>query len=853
MSRVKYDVYVSKRGTMELSKKFRRLKRIAARHKAFTQAVMRLTHLHDDDSTTLQDSSSSDSSRPDATAHRSESANIAKSQRMEEVTATSSVRKRAKRRRKSDTASHTASDTHQDTFDTLGIDGRIVEWLKTKNILVMTRVQKLAIPKFIKSGTDVLVQSHTGSGKTLCFVVPILDMFMKRSADFPDSALIAIFAVIMLPTRELATQVHSVVSDAISHMEQNVECSLDTGGVPLSCLVLIGGSPVEHDIKAITKLKTVRGARPLVIATPGRLHHLIDMLQQEMMWTFKDVTALVLDEADRLLEMGYQADMTAIMGNMPKQRKTGFFSATLPKEVLEFAKMILNNYHFINADDGASNKRVAAHGGEEAQTGSDMGHAEGAATYATPVTLKNYYLILDPREKLHFVVLLLEHLRMTGVRKCAIFFLTCDLVDYFSLMIEKCLADGGDQAKEGMRTILYKIHRKMPTARRQLNLDAFRKMLGADGMKNNSEGGPECMGAAAKPAGNTLQVLLCTDIFSRGIDIPQIEWVIQYDAPQDPNFYVHRIGRVSRAGASGNAILLLNNSEEAYVQFQINRKIPLTPLPSNVLDGATSYYDRISGTEPALPHHLHRECTTVAHGKPYVDYLQETTPEKPALPWEHTSKMLSYVRAQLAADRALLLSATKAFVSYTRAYSEHRLKSIFEQKNVDYGALATSFGVLKVPRVKEILGKRLQNFANSDIDVNSVAFKNEEQEKDRLKKLQQRDKETKPSLPVKKTEPKAKVQRTRSEKRVVKRENALREWEELAREESLAKKLRKGKITQEQYEKLLSKQAQSDSDESDSSDECDHRPQVAESDSDWETELDNFVSEWKDKPKTARI
>ncbi|CDR97034.1 DEAD/DEAH box domain containing protein, putative [Babesia bigemina] len=839
---------------MKLSKKYKRLQRIAARYKAITEAVTRLEHVQDDDSTaTIQDYANAGRRASDATTHPSKRTNNEKSQPLKDAATTSSARKGAKRQRKADIASNSTDGHQQDRFEALDIDRSIVEWLKTKNILVMTRVQKLAIPKFMKSGTDVLVQSHTGSGKTLCFVVPILDMFMKRARHFPDSGLIAVFAVIMLPTRELATQVHSVVSDAIAHMESGVEEGSEMCGVPLSCLVLIGGSPVEHDVKAITKLKTVRGARPLVIATPGRLHHLIDMLQQEMLWTFKDVTTLVLDEADRLLEMGYQADMTAIMGNMPKQRKTGFFSATLPKEVLEFAKMILNNYHFINADDGASHKGVASHGGEELQPESEMGHAEGAATYATPVTLKNYYLILDPREKLHFVVLLLEHLRMTGVRKCAIFFLTCDLVDYFSLMIAKCLADGNDQAKEGVRTILYKIHRKMPTARRQLNLDAFRKMPDAGVSKTKSDGGPKRLNAAADPASNTLQVLLCTDIFSRGIDIPQIEWVIQYDAPQDPNFYVHRIGRVSRAGASGNAILLLNNSEEAYVQFQINRKIPLMPLPSKVLEGATSYYDRISETESALPHHLHSECTTVANGTSYIDYLQETAPEQPVLPWIHTCKMLSYIRAQLTTDRALLLTATKAFVSYTRAYSEHRLKSIFEQKNVDYGALATSFGVLKVPRVKEILGKKLQNFANSDTDVNSVAFKNEGQERDRLKKLQQKNNETKPHVREKKPEPQPKVQRTRSEKRVVKRENALREWEELAREEALAKKLKKRKITREQYEKLLSKQEQSDSDESDTSDESDHDAQVSENDSDWETELDNFVKEWKDKPKTASI
>ncbi|GIX60795.1 ATP-dependent RNA helicase [Babesia caballi] len=765
-------------------------------------------------------------------------------------------RRRTSRKRRGEGPDSHTSDRHGNTFDTLDINRNIVEWLKRKSITVMTRVQKLAIPKFVKSGNDVLVQSHTGSGKTLCFVVPMLDMFLTAVNSPSENGRMAVFAVIILPTRELATQVHSVVVDATDYLTSCTGCTSENSKGLFSCLVLIGGCSVDHDVKTITELNR-GGSRPFVIATPGRLRHLMDALQHEMLWTFKEVAMLVLDEADRLLEMGYQTDMTAIMGNMPKQRKTGFFSATLPTAVLEFAKRILKNYHFINADEQGGSSSPGAKGSDEETAWDGSQPSDSVAAYATPRSLKNFYIVMDPREKLHFVVMLLQRLRETGVRKCAIFFLTCDLVDYFSAIFPELLKSNGSEDADGSKTIFYKIHRKMPTPKRQQNLNRFRGP--PDGKsKAKTDGAENIVGTCVN--GTILQVMLCTDVFSRGIDIPEIEWVIQYDAPQDPNFYVHRIGRVSRAGAAGNALLLLNKSEEAYVQFQINRKIPLSALPNDIVEGVLGYFQKPADQKPVLPHESHSACTTVSNGMPYLEYLEQTSPESPVLPWRQTCKLLSYIRSYLSTERAVLLMATRAFVSYTRAYSEHRLKSIFEQRNLDYGGLATSFGVLKVPRVKEILGKKLNNFANSDIDVDSVPFRDEKREAERLRKLQQSKTETREKHILKKPEPRPKVQRTRSEKRNAKRENMWKDWDELAREEALAKKLRKRKITQEEYERLLSRQERSESGESDDesgdSEGTSSEPEKQEDDSDWETvrlvfkilhfhqQLDDFVKEW---------
>ncbi|EDO08085.1 DEAD/DEAH box helicase family protein [Babesia bovis T2Bo] len=737
---------------MSSFRRFERLKRLGALYRGI-QSVFDLEHIETDNSVPSDPITQSTSSDPGSLDHLSPQG--------------SKPKKLSKSRKRSLRAG--LESKTDDSVESLGIDSSLVTWLHESGISVLTRVQKLSIPKFLRTGLDLLVQSHTGSGKTLCFVIPMLDMFLKSGSTVTSQGLINVFSVIILPTRELATQVHSVVNSASSH-------------VSIQCLVLIGGCSLDHDVKSIHRLKD--GLRPIVIATPGRLRHMIDLLSQEKLWTFKEVCMLVLDEADRLLEMGYQTDMTTIIGTMPKQRKTGFFSATLPVEVLAFAKRILRNYEFINADAGA------------------IDASDNGTVYATPRTLNNFYVMLDPREKLHFLLLLLHYLRHTGVRKCAVFFLTCDLVDYFFQVLGSSL--GTDSG-----TVLYRIHRKMPTPRRQRQLDMFRSV-------DTTE--------------TRLQVMLCTDVFSRGIDIPEIEWVIQYDAPQDPNFYVHRIGRVSRAGAAGNAILLLNHSELPYVQFQLNRKIPLTPVSSSIIDWITSYYS----IDSSAPYILDPGNTTVNNGESYIDYLLGTSPDIPVLPWDYTCKLLSFLRYAISIERSLMILASKAFVSYTRAYSEHRLKSIFEQRSVDYGGLATSFGVLRVPRVKEILGKALRHFVNSDIDPGKVAFLDPEKEKARLAQLELRKQVERPRVEKVKPAP-IKQQRTRSEKRIAKRENVWREWDELAREEALIRKLKRGKINKEQYEHLLG------------AEEAVEQPGnielVPQEESDWEKELDDFVNE----------
>ncbi|KAK2196682.1 bifunctional P-loop containing nucleoside triphosphate hydrolase/Helicase [Babesia duncani] len=654
-------------------------------------------------------------------------------------------------------------------FKSLNLHAGILGWLRKKKITRMTRVQSMTIEPFLRGTKDVLVQSCTGSGKTLCFVIPMLQMFLNYIYDTKITSkhnildVLDVFAVLLFPTRELAIQVGDLVLDASAHLVESPDTkpgkthTFSFNKWTLYCSILIGGCSVENDVKHL-KNAAKKKTKAIVIATPGRLNHMMNLLSQDV-WVFANLKMLVLDEVDRLLELGYQDDIQGIVSRFSKQRKTGLFSATLGNEIIVFAKYLVSDSIVINADINNSQCR------------SDSGDW----IYGIPDRLNNVYCIVDVREKLTLVISMLQDVKKNGATKCAIFFLTCDLVDYYAPLLKLMLGPCGFE--------VYKAHRKMVTKARKSAISKFKE--------TNS---------------NTFHVLVCTDLFSRGIDVPKIDWVIQFDPPQDPNFFIHRVGRVSRAGAFGNALLLLQPAEEAYIEFQRNRKVELQPL-SHIPEAAIN-----------IPNF--EETSVFNKSQLYSDFLASRSPDHNTVyDWKLTCRLLSFLRTRISQNRLVLESASKAFVSYTRAYSEHHLKCIFT-KNLDYGAIAASMGVLRVPRVKEIMGKRFDNFANSDIDPESVAYLDQEKEKKRqmelekaaAMRLQQTVVHAKPG-----TNPKQ-PKRSRSDKRKAKREADYSEWNEFAREEALVKKLKKGRIKLEKYTELL------------------------DQDDDWEAELNNFNS-----------
>ena len=315
----------------------------------------------------------------------------------------------------------------------------------------MTPVQAAAIPLFFQR-KDVAAEAVTGSGKTLAFLIPVLETLYRLTSPLSKHQ---IGALIVSPTRELATQISEVLAEFLQDSEGK-----------LSYQLFIGGDKVEKDVCSFEK-----SGGNIVIGTPGRLEDLllgksvgITQGLNKFVSGLKSVEMLILDEADRLLSLGFEAALNTILGFCPKQRRTGLFSATQTSEVSSLIRAGLRNPAVVVVKDGArpeSNQR-------------------------TPSSLENFYLVCEAKTKLS---VLLELLQSRQSEKVMVFAATCACVDYFSLLLKHILGDH--------QVTLFSIHGKMKKKRQKI-FNQFRK----------SKSG----------------ILICTDVMARGVDIPDVDW-----------------------------------------------------------------------------------------------------------------------------------------------------------------------------------------------------------------------------------------------------------------------------------------------------------------------------------------
>ncbi|CAH2073934.1 unnamed protein product [Thlaspi arvense] len=307
---------------------------------------------------------------------------------------------------------------------------------------------------------DVAVDAATGSGKTLAFLLPLVEI-LRRSTSYPPKPH-QVMGVIISPTRELSTQIYNVAQPFVSALPN------------VNSVLLVGGREVKADMKTIEE----EGGN-LLIGTPGRLS---DIMERMEILDFRNLEILILDEADRLLEMGFQKQVNSIISRLPKQRRTGLFSATQTEGVEELAKAGLRNPVRL---------------GVLAESKSELTNSK------TPSGLHLEYLECEADKKSSQLVdLLIENKN----NKLIVYFMTCASVDYWGLVLSKIPA---------LKSIsLIPIHGDMKQNVRDKALAWFTEA---------SSG-----------------VLLCTDVAARGLDIPGIDYVVQYDPPQDPNMFNHR-------------------------------------------------------------------------------------------------------------------------------------------------------------------------------------------------------------------------------------------------------------------------------------------------------------------------
>ena len=499
-----------------------------------------------------------------------------------------------------------------------------------------TPVQEATIP-LLMSYKDVSVDACTGSGKTLAFVIPIVEKLLgllgvrgggssTSSSTFgavDGHAKVAakkctvkkhhVVALVLSPTRELAGQIYGVLetfargaAGAGAAAAAAAHQGDDQNGARLfTSALLVGGKDSERDVELI---KT-RGCH-VIVGTPGRVDDIFTRLggSAQVLDLKSSFEVLILDEADRLLDMGFQRQVDRIMKRVPRQRRTGLFSATQTDAVKSLARAGLRNP--VRVQVSVEEKK----NGEE-RNGTIL-----------PTTLQVRYKIVEQREKVGALVrFLLERQEEKSINnnnnKGIVYFLTCACVDYFAVALEAL------KAAFGITVPLYVLHGKMKQRARETALAAF--------------------------AESTEGVLLATDVAARGLDIPDVEWVLQYDAPQDPNAFVHRCGRTARMGRRGRAMVFLAPEVESYVNFLRLRSVPMCeedhPLDQPTDDKALATLRRLSETD------------------------------------------------RLAMDHGI-----RAFVSFLRAYKEHQCTYIFQFSELEMGWLASSFGVLRLPKMKEI-------------------------------------------------------------------------------------------------------------------------------------------------------
>lgn len=364
------------------------------------------------------------------------------------------------------------------TFQELGVSPSIIKALEENGFETPFPIQMAAIPLVLK-GVDVIGQAHTGTGKTAAFALPILTRIKTNQKG-------QIQALVLVPTRELALQVASEFNKFAKY----------TG---IRTIAIYGGQSIRYQFKQL------RGGVEIVVATPGRL---IDHLKQDSV-RLDDVKFVVLDEADRMLDMGFIDDIKFILFYINQERQTCLFSATMPPEIMRMAQEYMHD-----AKEVMLNQELSLD------------------------TIEQCYLIIREKEKFKHLCNIIKNRE----KKQTI---------VFAATKKRTQSLANELKQEGFRAST--IHGDLSQGERENAMHKFRK--------------------------GAVDILVATDIAARGIDVPAVGHIINYDIPSEPLMYFHRIGRTARAGGRGKAIsLVAHDRVDAFYRILRKTKHPIRRL-----------------------------------------------------------------------------------------------------------------------------------------------------------------------------------------------------------------------------------------------------------------------------------
>ncbi|EYE91103.1 ATP-dependent RNA helicase HAS1 [Aspergillus ruber CBS 135680] len=450
-------------------------------------------------------------------------------------------------------------------FSDLNLSDKTMKAIGDMGFQTMTEIQQRTIAPLL-AGRDVLGAAKTGSGKTLAFLTPAVEMLSALRFKPRNGTGV----LVVSPTRELALQIFGVARELMAHHSQ-------TYGI------VIGGANRRAEAEKLTK-----GVN-LLIATPGRL---LDHLQNTQGFVFKNLKTLVIDEADRILEVGFEDEMRQIVKILPaEERQTMLFSATQTTKVEDLARISLRpGPLYINVDHRKEHSTV-----------------EG---------LEQGYVLCEADKRF---LLLFSFLKRNLKKKIIVFFSSCNCVKYHAELlnyIDLPVLELHGQQKQQKRT------------------NTFFEFCNA-----------------------TQGTLICTDVAARGLDIPAVDWIIQFDPPDDTRDYIHRVGRTARGKeGKGRSLLFLQPSEVGFLKHLKEARVPVVEFdfPASKIVNVQSQLEKLIGQNY---------------------YLNK--------------------------------SAKDGYRAYLQAYASHSLRSVFDVNKLDLVKVAKGFGFSTPPRIDIQLGSSL--------------------------------------------------------------------------------------------------------------------------------------------------
>lgn len=403
----------------------------------------------------------------------------------------------------------------------------------------------------------MMAAAKTGSGKTLAFLIPSVELLVKAHFKPRNGTGVLVIS----PTRELAIQIYGVVREL---------CQFHT----LTHGIVMGGANRKTETNRLCK-----GVN-LLVGTPGRL---LDHLQHSKGFVYKNLGALIIDEADRIMEIGFEEELRAIIRLLPKERQTMLFSATLSESVTDIARVSSRSKPlYVGVADKEKN--------------------------STADRVEQGYVVCPAENRF---LLLFTFLRKNLKKKVIVFFSTCAAVKFYAELLNY------------IDIPVLDLYGKQKQTKRTATFFEF----------CNAKKG----------------IMLCTDVAARGLDIPSVDWIIQFDPAADPKEYIHRVGRTARGlSAKGRALLFLLPSELGFLKYLKHAKIPLNEYE---------------------------------------------------FPTNKISKVQTQLENLISQNYFLHKSAREAYQSYLQSYNQHGLKHVFNVHSLDLLQVAKSFGFTVPPKV----------------------------------------------------------------------------------------------------------------------------------------------------------